>query len=352
VVATPQRLFLPRTAEAAFARLHTVSPIDGIALRYAYSLKTSPDAEYLMLARKADMLAECISVLEVRRALEAGWLPGDIVLNGPGKWWPSTERTVDGLRVVFSDSVEELERLVASGRGDRLWGVRLRIPGSRSRFGVPVDEPADFERLCAAVAALPTPRDFGIHVHMASTMIGVGHWRDIAESAIAWARALEAAAGCRIRALDLGGGYHPDDFARLPFAEIVRAARRQLRDLTEVYVEPGRALTQATMAMVTSVLDVRRQDGMIHEVVMDTCIAEMPLASVYPHRFFRVAGDQLVPVARGPVRVLGRICMEDDILSAGLDLPDTLDIGDRLVICDAGAYERSMSYAFGRGGYP
>ncbi|HMB32458.1 MAG TPA: hypothetical protein VKV41_00425 [Methylomirabilota bacterium] len=352
VVATPQRLFLPRTAEAAFARLHAVSPIDGIALRYAYSLKTSPDAEYLMLARKAGMLAECISLLEVRRALEAGWLPGDIVLNGPGKWWPSTERTVDGLRVVFSDSVEELERLVASGRGDRLWGVRLRIPGSRSRFGVPVDEPADFERLCAAVAALPTPRDFGIHVHMASTMIGVGHWRDIAESAIAWARALEAAAGCRIRALDLGGGYHPDDFARLPFAEIVRAARRQLRDLTEVYVEPGRALTQATMAMVTSVLDVRRQDGMIHEVVMDACIAEMPLASVYPHRFFRVAGDQLVPVARGPVRVLGRICMEDDILSAGLDLPHTLDIGDRLVICDAGAYERSTSYAFGRGGYP
>src|SRR5262249_33155541 len=87
VVATPQRLFLPRTAEAAFARLHAVSPIEGIALRYAYSVKTSPDGEYLMLARKAGMLAECISLLEVRRALEAGWLPGDIVLNGPGKWW-------------------------------------------------------------------------------------------------------------------------------------------------------------------------------------------------------------------------------------------------------------------------
>jgi diaminopimelate decarboxylase len=254
--------------------------------------------------------------------------------------------------VVFCDSVEELERLATSGRMDRLRGVRLRIPGSHSRFGVPVDDPADFERLCAAVAASPGPRDFGVHVHMASTMIGVGHWRDIAESAVAWARALEAATGCRIRALELGGGYHPDDFARLPFAEIVRAARRQLRDLAEVYVEPGRALTQATMAMVTSVLDVRRQAGAIHEVVVDACIAELPLASVYPHRFFRVAEGQLVPVARGPVRVLGRICMEDDILSAGLDLPDTLTIGDRLVICDAGAYERSMSYAFGRGGYP
>ncbi len=350
-VATPHRLFLPRTAEAAFGGLPTVAPVDGIALRYAYSLKTSPDAEYLMLARKAGMLAECISLLEVRRALETGWRPDEIVLNGPGKWWPPTERAVDGLRVVFCDSIEELERLAGSSRRDGLWGVRLRIPGSRSRFGVPVDEPADFERLCAAVVALPADRDFGIHVHMASTMIGVGHWRDVAESSVAWAQAIEAASGRRVRAIDLGGGYHPDDFARLPFRDIVRFAREKLSSLTEVYVEPGRALTQATMAMVTSVLDVRRHDGKLQEVVVDACIAELPLASVYPHRFFHIVNDGPVPVPRGPVRVLGRICMEDDVLSQGLDLPETLKIGDRLIICDAGAYERSMSYAFGRGGY-
>lgn len=351
VVATPHRLFLPRTAEATFGRLPVIPAVDGTALRYAYSLKTSPDAEYLMLARKAGMLAECISLLEVRRALEAGWAPDEIVLNGPGKWWPPTERAVDGLRVVFCDSVEELERLAGSGRSDGLWGVRLRIPGSRSRFGVPVDQPADFERLCDAVAALPPHRDIGIHVHMASTMIGVGHWRDIAESSVTWARAIEATSGRRVSAIDLGGGYHPDDFARLPFRDIVRFAREKLPALTAVYVEPGRALTQATMAMVTSVLDVRRHDGRLQEVVVDACIAELPLAAVYPHRFVHIVDDRLVPVPRGPVRVLGRICMEDDVLSPGLDLPDSLRIGDRMVICDAGAYERSMSYAFGRGGY-
>ena len=58
-----------------------------------------------------------------------------------------------------------------------------------------------------------------------------------------------------------------------------------------------------------------------------------------------------MPVGAAPVRLLGRICMEDDVLSSGLDLPENLAVGDRLVVCDAGAYERSMSYAFGRGGY-
>jgi diaminopimelate decarboxylase len=105
------------------------------------------------------------------------------------------------------------------------------------------------------------------------------------------------------------------------------------------------------MALVTSVLDVRHRHGKLEEVVVDACIAELPLASAYPHRVFRVAGERIVPAGRGAVRVLGRICMEDDVLFSGLDLPENTAVGDRLVVCDAGAYERSMSYAFGRAGY-
>jgi diaminopimelate decarboxylase len=348
---TPHRFFLRRTAEAAFARLATGVTAEGTALRYAYSLKTSPDAEYLKLARKAGMLAECISLLEVRRALEAGWRAEDIILNGPGKWWPSTATAPEGLRAVFCDSVEELETLTRSRRTDRLWGVRLQIPSFRSRFGIPVDEPEAFDRLCAAISKIGPERELGIHVHLASTMIGIGHWRDVVESTVVWAAVIASATGRRVHTLDLGGGYHPDDLNKLPLPEIVGFARRNLPGLAEVCVEPGRALTQPTMAILTSVLDVRHRQGRLHEIVVDACIAELPLAAAYPHRVFRMTGDRLAPVGRGSVRVLGRICMEDDILFAGLDLPENLAVGDRLVVCDAGAYERSMSYEFGRAGY-
>jgi diaminopimelate decarboxylase len=348
---TPHRVFLERTAESAFAQLGSPPSSDGTVLRYAYSLKTSPDAEYLALARHAGMLAECISLLEVKRALEAGFPKEDVILNGPGKWWPKSETAVDGLRAVFCDSIEELERLSKSGRHDRVWGARLRIPGFRSRFGIPVDEPEAFERLCAVVSSLPREREFGVHVHMASMMIGVGHWRDVVESAVVWGSMITSATGRRVHTLDLGGGYHPDDFPRLPLAEIMTFARQNLPGVAQIYVEPGRALTQSTMALVTSVLDVRHRHGKLEEIVVDACIAELPLASAYPHRVFRVAGERIVPAGRGAVRVLGRICMEDDVLFSGLDLPENTAVGDRLVVCDAGAYERSMSYAFGRAGY-
>jgi len=51
----------------------------------------------------------------------------------------------------------------------------------------------------------------------------------------------------------------------------------------------------------------------------------------------------------GTGRVLGRTCMETDVLHAGLRLPADVHAGDVLVITDVGAYDTSKSYRFGRG---
>ncbi len=47
--------------------------------------------------------------------------------------------------------------------------------------------------------------------------------------------------------------------------------------------------------------------------------------------------------------MLGRLCMEHDIVASNVELPETAQVGDVLVFCDAGAYDMSMSYVFGRG---
>jgi diaminopimelate decarboxylase len=54
-------------------------------------------------------------------------------------------------------------------------------------------------------------------------------------------------------------------------------------------------------------------------------------------------------MARGKARILGRLCMEDDILAPNVHPRADIAEGELLAICDAGAYESSMAYTFGRG---
>jgi diaminopimelate decarboxylase len=41
--------------------------------------------------------------------------------------------------------------------------------------------------------------------------------------------------------------------------------------------------------------------------------------------------------------------MEHDVVASNIELPEGTRPGDVLVFCDAGGYDRSMSYVFGRG---
>jgi diaminopimelate decarboxylase len=350
---TPERLVLPRILQKNFASISSLldqNSTTGFAA--GYSIKTNPDEIFCKAARKAGMLGECISMLEVKRAIESGWEKSEVILNGPAKWWPMSMHAFDGLYAVFADSIEEFKRLTQSNRTDAVWGLRLKIPGFNSRFGVDIDTQKKFNDVCQAVSELPSDRKFGVHLHLASNLIGNSHWQDAVESMLVWALNIEAATGKKVSVIDMGGGYHPRDLFTLPWPEIVAFIRQGLKHVERIIIEPGRAMTQDAMALVTTIVDVRRTNDFAHEIVVDTCIAELPLINVYPHRFFlQKKGQELIKIGKGKTRVLGRICMEDDIISGGLDLPTNIAIGDRIIIGDAGAYERSMSYEFGRGGY-
>jgi diaminopimelate decarboxylase len=318
-------------------------------LQVAYSIKTCPDPFYLNQAFANGLWAEAISMAEVEAALEAGWAPEQIVLNGPAKWWPRTMTHHQGLGAVYCDSSEELERLLQSGRKDKLWGLRLKIPGFESRFGIDLTAFEELSKLVMLIRQIPRDIELGFHLHLASNILGNGHWQDAVDSAISWANSLAAQAKRPISIMDFGGGYHPRDFLKFDWQNIVKFTKKRSPSIRSVFIEPGRALSQDTMLMVTTIQDVRKEHQLIKDVVVDTCIAELPLSKVYPHRMYLFKNDQLIPLGIGKSRILGRICMEDDILADSVDLPPTVNIGDRIIIADAGAYERSMSYEFGYG---
>ena len=134
-IKTPARVFLPRVADALFARLtrRISRAAGGRAIPVgAYSLKTAPYPEYIALARRYGLLAECISQAEVQTALYDGFSAGEIVLNGPGKWWPHS-RAPEGLYALFCDSVEELKAVACNPTIANVVGARLKLPSIPSR---------------------------------------------------------------------------------------------------------------------------------------------------------------------------------------------------------------------------
>ncbi|HEX8492967.1 MAG TPA: ATP-grasp domain-containing protein [Pyrinomonadaceae bacterium] len=360
-VETPSWLFLDSTASALFKRAaSTASKLSTPATKVtnAYSIKTNPDERILKIAREAGFLAEAISLLEVQKALSAGFKPEQVILNGPGKWWPEGLLPKAPIHAVFCDSTADLRRVAASMEKkelrSKIVGVRLRTPHIPSRFGISLNTPEDFKRLVSSIESLPRDCSFGVHFHMASSNIGVQQWWHLYESMLRWCRSIETLTNRQIECLDVGGGWFPDDWhgdADDQFAAAVSRVRAVLPHVKQIISEPGKAMAQPSMALAMRVLEIEQSEGEIREAVVDGSIAELPMHFFQPHRILRrdERTGEWQPLKRGKTPLWGRLCMEHDVVATNVELPEDARVGDVLIFCDAGAYDRSMSYVFGRG---
>jgi diaminopimelate decarboxylase len=359
---TPSWLFLESTAAGLFKRaadLASKLSTPQLTVTNGYSLKTNPDERLVRLAKESGFLAEAISLLEVQKALKVGFKPEQVILNGPGKWWPEGLLPDAPLHAVFCDSIPDLKRVVASMKTKELQakivGVRLRTPTVGSRFGIPVDTPEALKRLVDAIELLPRDCAFGIHFHMASSNIGVGQWWHLYESVLRWCRSIETLARRQIECLDVGGGWFPDDWhtnSGDQFAAAIARARNFLPFVKQIISEPGKAMAQPSMAVAMRLLEFEDSpDEAVTEAVVDGSIAELPMHFFQPHRILRQDRQtgEWQTLKHGKTHLLGRLCMEHDVVASNVELPEGVRPGDVLVFCDAGAYDRSMSYVFGRG---
>jgi diaminopimelate decarboxylase len=360
-IRTPQYIYLDKTASGLFKRAadraqrlssHDIEVISG------YSIKTNPDRRLIELALKNGFYAEAISLGEVQTALEVGFRPDQVILNGPGKWWPEGLMPRETMHAVFCDSVADLDRVVAAvGAGEmsaRHIGIRIRTPNITSRFGIPLDSPTTFGKLIAAVKRLPTASKFAVHFHMASSHVGVAQWWHLFESMLRWSRSIEKLSGRTIEMLDMGGGWYPDDWHEDRASKIdvaVEMVRTILPGVRQIASEPGKAMAQPSMALAMRILEIQEHEDDYAEAVVDASIAEIPMHFWQPHRIVRQCGEtgQLQPIGRGKTHLMGRLCMEHDIIATNVQLPEGTRAGDVLIFCDAGGYDRSMSYVFGRG---
>jgi diaminopimelate decarboxylase len=360
-VQTPDFLYMGSTAEHLFRkasdRAHRLSTNE-VEVVSGYSIKTNPDKRLIKLALENGFYAEAISLMEVQSALEVGFRPDQVIMNGPAKFWRPELMPKERMHAFFCDSIADLERTIAAVEAGEMSsktiGIRIRTPNVVSRFGIPLDSPKTFRQLVEGVKRLPADSAFGIHFHMASSVIGVAGWNHLFESMIGWCQAIEQLSGRTVETLDLGGGWWPDDWhddGNDRFAKAVRRIHEALPGVKQIVSEPGKAMAQPSMALAMRILEIQEHEDDVVEAVVDASIAELPMHFFQPHRMLRQCSDTgaLQPLGRGKTHLMGRLCMEHDIVASNVSLPEGTRAGDLLIFCDAGGYDRSMSYVFGRG---
>lgn len=346
---------------------------DGPDLRARYAIKANPAAKVLEQVRQAGLWIDAVSGNEVLRARRAGFPMG----NQP----PVVMLTVDVLRdnalaTVLAEGV--LPNVGSPGMIDELRAagyngpIALRVNpgfghghvqscdtgGPSSKHGVWHDDLAPV-RAAAAAAGFPI---VSLHAH-----VGTGpqpgefeaNMRRLVGAFVELIPSFPDAV-----AVNLGGGIpHPYRPGQAPFdldlyrpilvdgaERLARAAGRRVR----VEIEPGRYAVAGMAILVARVKDVKatraNERGPGHRFIMVDAgfndLVRPAMYGAYHHISIVGAGGSRTPepfVVAGPLCESGDVFTRDDqelLVPRALGRPD---VGDLLVLHDAGAYGAAMS---------
>lgn len=323
-----------------------------IRITPALSIKTDPQGFLARAYLSRGWYAEAISPDELSWAKSFGFRSEQLILNGPSA--ASTAITTDrSVRYAFADSTVSLAALAQSPTPISL-GIRIRPSRVISRFGIDLTDYHSYISTLNAIASLGADGRFAAHFHLPADQIGPSIWMDCFDELITWAAAISRETGVPISAIDIGGGWHADDFNEVLLPLLKEQIAPRVEDLgssVELIFEPGKAVSSNLAQFTANVVEVRDQAN--HDsvdVLVDCSIADLPMTQYYAHKVEQYRGSRLLGMlSGGKDRILGSICMETDVLAAGVSFPSFPECGDKLIFSGAGAYNSSMAWPFAGG---
>jgi diaminopimelate decarboxylase len=339
------------------------------SLRYprvtvAYSYKTNYLSAICAVLHQEGAWAEVVSGFEYEIA-EALRVPGDrIVFNGPLKRRAELEKAIAAGSMINVDSTEEIALIeaIARARGEIVpLGIRVNMllndpPWDRFGFNV---ENGQAAAAAARVASSPCLRLAGLHAHLGTYLTEVEMYARAAARVAELCASLRHGSGIELEYLDFGGGYASRNRLHgqcLPVDHVVPGLDRYAEALTgallrggfpadrlpRLIVEPGRALVDEAVQLLTRVISCKQLADGRRAVVLDAGVNVLPTA--YWYRFEVVAVKEAASVTE-EVSLFGPMCMNIDCLQQAAALPP-LRGGDLLMVRKVGAYNFAQSMQF------
>jgi len=336
-----------------------------------YAQKANANTHLLRLMRAQGVVVDAVSRGEIERALAAGYTAAADGQGASGIVFTAdlfdaaTLDLVVAQRIpVNAGSIAMLGQLGQRSPGHPVWlrinpgfghghSNKTNTGGEHSKHGI---WHAQLEEALAAVRQQGLQL-VGLHMHIGSG-VDYTHLAEVCQAMVRLVQRTHAA-GMDLQAISAGGGLSIPYREGEPHIDIAHyfslwdAARREVAALlghpVHLELEPGRYLVAESGVLLAEVRAVKHQ-GSQHFVLVDAGFSDLMRPAMYgSHHTISLIPADNTPRPVQPTVVAGPLCESGDVFTQAeggvvlrRELPQA-QVGDLLVLHDAGAYGASMS---------
>lgn len=330
----------------------------------AYSYKTNYLSGICSIFHQEGAWAEVVSGFEYDIAVDLGVEQSKIVFNGPHKKKEELIRAIKGNAMINIDSYNEvyqLENLSRSKDNPVKVGVRINMNLNYppwNKFGFNLESGQAFE-VCRRVASSRFLKLNGLHCHLGTYIADASMYAQGMAKLIEFGLKLEKELKVQIDYLDIGGGYASVNTLHTQFlsaaaviptfeqyaiavCSLLRDRAGEFKKRPRLLLEPGRALVDEGVSLVTTVVSTKRFTDGNKGVIVDAGVNLLPTSYWFKHD---IASTQDMGSSLETVNIYGCLCMQIDVIRTEVRLP-LLQKGSLLIIKNVGAYNLSQSMQF------
>ncbi len=329
--------------------------------REYFAVKALPNPAVLRILAELNCGADCASVPEVLLA-EAAGMTGQRIMFTSNETRPSEYRNAcESNAIINLDDLTQIDNL-ESACGIPEYVCCRYNPGAFESFtnafiGSSMDSKFGMTKsqLFDALAALNQKgaKYLGIHAMLASCSLEETYYPALARELFSLVVEIRRTLGITLSFVDLSGGvgipYRPEERA-VDIAAVGEGVKQMYDEILgpegidlSVFTEMGRFITGPHGYLLTSV--VGKKHIYKEYIGVDASAADLIRPAMYgAYHHITVPGKDDLP-DRKTVDVVGPLCENNDKFAIDRELPP-VEIGDVLVMHDAGAHCRSMGYNY------
>lgn len=330
----------------------------------AYSYKTNYLSGICSILHQEGAWAEVVSGFEYDIAKKLGVDGEKIIFNGPYKTKEELITAIEDKAKINVDSFDEIfliEEIAKERKETIKIGIRINMLVTNppwDRFGFNFEVGQAYEAVKRIIAS-GTLEVNGIHIHLGTYINETEIYFNMANKMLLFVRQLKDDFNIKLDYIDIGGGYASvntlhtqwlpgevtcptsDQYAEA-ICPILLGLPYSPNELPTLILEPGRAIVDEAIHMITSVVSHKTLSGGAKGLVIDAGVNLLPTSYWYRLEILPATFSSSL---LEDYNIYGPLCMNIDCIRIETKLP-AVRRGDLLVIKNIGAYNFSQSLQF------